>query len=169
MELEVPKTLDDVRDQIRRVAQAVGEPDRGEHIIDAMQQRLARHASLRQGHKPLALVLNPNGFTAGSESLVDKLITAAGLTNLAPRLGVGNYGQIPLEIVVTSQPDVLIVNARRDGPPSLATELLQHPALSGLSGRTRLLVLPSRLWTCGGPAVVEAIDRLVNSVKASPQ
>ena len=57
--------------------------------------------------------------------------------------------------------DVLIVSASRDGPPALATEILRHPVLAALSDRTRVVVMPGRLWNCGGPAVVEAIERLM--------
>jgi iron complex transport system substrate-binding protein len=65
-----------------------------------------------------------------------------------------------LEAVVASGVDVLIVSASRDGPPALATEILRHPVLSALSDRTRVVVMPGRLWNCGGPAAVEAIGRL---------
>lgn len=160
IELAVPRSLDEVREQIRTVAGAVGEPERGERMIADIDGKLSGMASTAPATRRRALVLNPNGFTAGSNSLVDKIITAAGLKNMAPALGVGNYGQVPLELVVTGRPDVLILNARRDGPPSLATELLQHPVLTKMSGETRLVVLPARLWTCGGPAVIEAIERL---------
>ena len=57
--------------------------------------------------------------------------------------------------------DVLILSASRDGPPALATDILRHPVLSALSDRTRLVVMPGRLWNCGGPAAVEAIERLM--------
>jgi iron complex transport system substrate-binding protein len=33
--------------------------------------------------------------------------------------------------------------------------------LAALSDRTRVVVMPGRLWNCGGPAVVEAIERLM--------
>jgi iron complex transport system substrate-binding protein len=160
LELDVPRSLDDVLAQIREVAQAVGEPERGERMIAAMERRLAALGE-RATHAHLhALVLNPNGFTSGPGSLVDKIITAAGLTNLAAGLDVGNYGRVPLETVAVSGVDVLILNGRRDGPPSLATELLHHPVLAKLPHLARLVVLPSRLWTCGGPALVEAAERL---------
>jgi iron complex transport system substrate-binding protein len=67
-----------------------------------------------------------------------------------------------LETVVASAVDVLILSASRDGPPALATEILRHPVLSALADRTRLVVMPGRLWNCGGPAVVEAIERLMH-------
>jgi iron complex transport system substrate-binding protein len=66
-----------------------------------------------------------------------------------------------LDTLVASAVDVLILSASRDGPPALATEILRHPVLSALSDRNRLVVLPGRLWNCGGPAVVEAIERLM--------
>lgn len=161
LEIEVPRSLDDVRAQIRQLAKAVGEPDRGERMIADMDARLAVFAAATPRTPRRALVLDPNGFTTGAGSLVDQIITAAGLTNVAAGLGLGSYARIPLEIAATSGADVFIVNGRRDGPASLATELLQHPILAKLPHRTEPVVLPSRLWTCGGPAVLEAIDVLL--------
>src|SRR4029078_1292825 len=81
--------------------------------------------------------------------------------HVAGELGIDSYGQIPLEAVAANAVDVLIVSASRDGPPALATEILRHPVLAALSDRTRVVVMPGRLWNCGGPAVVEAIERLM--------
>ena len=68
-------------------------------------------------------------------------------------------------MVVMNRIDVLIVGSNRDGPPAMATELLRHPVLSRLSGRTRVVVMPNRLWNCGGPALVEAVERLMRVAK----
>jgi iron complex transport system substrate-binding protein len=57
--------------------------------------------------------------------------------------------------------DVLIVSSYRDGPSAMATELLRHPVLSRLSDRTRVVLMPNRLTDCGGPALVEAVERLL--------
>jgi iron complex transport system substrate-binding protein len=167
IELEVPHSVDDVRAQVRQVAAAIGEIERGERIVADMDERLASITRPVPVKRLRALVLNPNGFTTGAGSLVDNIITTAGLTNLAVGMGLGNYAQIPLENVVMSDPDVLILNGRRDGPPSLATELLQHPVLSALP-HTRTIVLPSRLWVCGGPAIVEAIELLSHLATKAP-
>jgi iron complex transport system substrate-binding protein len=107
LEVGIPKSLDDVRAQIREIAALIGEQDRGESV------------------------------------------------------GIDSYGQIPLEAVAANAVDILIVSASRDGPPALATEILRHPVLAALSDRTRVVVMPGRLWNCGGPAVVEAIERLM--------
>jgi iron complex transport system substrate-binding protein len=162
-EVGVPTNLDDVRRQIRDVARLVGEPERGESVVGAMDQGLASLPPPSRAKRPRAVVLNPNGVTVGKGTLVDEIMTRAGLTNVAAELAIDNYGQIPLETVVSSAVDVLILSAGRDGPPALATEILRHPVLSALSDRTRLVVLPGRLWNCGGPAVVEAIERLMQA------
>jgi iron complex transport system substrate-binding protein len=160
-EIGVPKNLAEVRQQIRDIAALIGEREKGESVIAAMDARLAALPAAPSSSRPRAIVLNPNGATVGKGTLVDEIMTRAGLTNVAAELAIDNYGQIPLEAVVASGVDVLILSASRDGPPALATELLRHPVLSALSDRTRVVVMPGRLWNCGGPAAVEAIGRLM--------
>jgi len=159
-EIDVPQSLDDVRRQIREAAALVGEREKGEAIIAHMDAGLASLPPPARSARPRAIVLNPNGVTVGKGTLVDEIMTRAGLTNVAAELTIDNYGQIPLETVVANAVDVLILSASRDGPPALATEILRHPVLTALADRARLVVLPGRLWNCGGPAVVEAIERL---------
>jgi iron complex transport system substrate-binding protein len=158
--LGVPNSLTDVRNQIREIADLVGEHDRGEAVIGDMDRSLAAVVLPAASARPRAAVLNPNGMTMAKGTLLDDIMTRAGLTNVAAELAIDKYGQVPLETIVTEDPDVLILSASRDGPPALATDILRHPVLTALAGRTRLVVLPGRLWNCGGPAVVEAIERL---------
>ena len=132
-----------------------------ESVIADMDRRLAALPHPSPSDRPRAVVLNPNVATVGKGTLVDEIMTRAGLTNVAAELGIDSYGQIPLEAVAANAVDILIVNASRDGPPALATEILRHPVLAALSDRTRVVVMPGRLWNCGGPAVVEAIERLM--------
>jgi iron complex transport system substrate-binding protein len=142
------------------MAHLLDESARGQVLVDDMNQRMARLGTPVFSKRPTTLVFNPNGFTVGAGTLVDDILTRAGLDNVAAHMNLGNYTQIPLEILVNSAVDVLIVSSSRDGPPSLATEMLRHPVLSELGSRTHVVVLPSRLWICGGPEAVEAVARL---------
>ncbi|MGO4666787.1 ABC transporter substrate-binding protein [Bosea sp. 2RAB26] len=164
-EFGVPRSLAEMRTQIAEMAALLGEEERGKALIAAIDQRLeALTANPIAGH-PRALVLRPNGFTVGRGSLVDEILTRAGLTNLAAELGIDSYGQIALETVALGQADMLILNTTPDGPPSLAHEILGHPLLAKLGARLRLVALPSKLWTCAGPAVLDAIELLAASRK----
>jgi len=99
---------------------------------------------------------------------VDEILTRASLVNIAAELGIESYGQIPLETVALSGAEVLVLNDTPDGPPSLAHEVLHHPVIEKLSGRLRLVALSSRLWTCAGPSVIDAIEQLVAATEPSP-
>lgn len=159
VEVSPPRNLDDVRQQIREIASLVGAEDKGRDMITEMDRRIAAMANKPRPMRPTAIVLNPNGATVGAGSLVNEIITAAGLENIRARPGVDNYGQIPLEVVAANEVDVLIVSASRDGPASKATEVLNHPILAKLP-HTRVVTMPARLWNCGGPAVADAVERL---------
>ena len=163
LELGAPESLDAAYAQIREVASRIGEPARGEEMVRGMQ---AAFAELPQApaHRPTAIVLRPNGFTAGRGSLVDEILGRAGLDNLAARLTPDRMGQLTLEDIVTARPDLLVINASADGLPSLADELLHHPALARRAGRS--VALPTRLWACAGPELAEAGRRLAAARKA---
>ena len=159
-EFGVAHDVADVRSGIRKMAALVGEPARGEALVASFDERLAEIGTPAPGRRPTALVFNANGFTVGAGTLVDDIMSRAGLDNVAAHMKLGNYSQLPLEISVRSDVDILIISARRDGPPSLATALLDHPVLSKLGPKTHIVVLPTNLWSCGGPEVAEAIARL---------
>ncbi len=165
-EFGVPRDLVGVKAQIAEMAALLGEPARGEALIGEIDARLAALARRVGEERPKALVLRPNGFTVGRGSLVDEILTTAGFVNLAAELGIDNYGQIALETVALGEADILILNTTEGGPPSLAHEILNHPLIGRLGDRLRLVALPSRLWTCAGPAVIDAIEMLIDAAAA---
>jgi iron complex transport system substrate-binding protein len=165
VDTDVTRSFDDVRQQYREVAALLGEQERAGQVIAEMDSNLARLARERPSVPPTAMVLHANNFTFGRGSLIDEVVTQAGLENVAGRLGIGEYGQLPLETITMNPVDVLIVSSYRDGPSAMATELLRHPVLSRLSDRTRVVIIPDRLWNCGGPALVEAVEILSRVAK----
>jgi iron complex transport system substrate-binding protein len=165
VEVGVPRTFADTRQNIRDIANVIGQSSKGEALIHDMDARLERLAGQVTGPPLKAIVLRPNGFTVGRGSLVDEIMEHAGLDNLAARLGIDNYLQIPLEAVVLQKAEVLILNGDSDGAPSLATEALHHPIVDALAGRLRLVAMPARLWTCAGPSIVDAADLLIEQTR----
>ena len=166
VEVGAPQTFDGVRRQIRDLAAALGELQRGEALIAGMEARLARVAVDPSRPRLKAVVLRPNGFTVGPGSLVDEILTRAGLDNLAARLDIAADEQVPLEIVALLGADVLILDRDEAGAPSLADAALDHPAIAALARRTTIVSLPARLWTCGGPEIAEAVERLAAAARA---
>src|SRR5215510_5720173 len=165
VDTDVPRSFEDVRQQYREIAALLDEKERGEQIIAEMDINLARLERDRPPVAPTAIVFDGDHYTYVRGSVIDVVMTRAGLENVAVRLGIGEFGQLPLEVMAMNPVDVLILGSNRDGPPALATELLRHPVLSRLSGRTRVVVIPDRLWNCSGPALVEAVERLMRVAK----
>lgn len=162
-EFGVPRNIAKMRDQIAEMAALLGEEERGTALIADIDARLAGLAAKRPPERSRAIVLRPNGFTVGRGSLVDEILTLAGLDNIAAELGIDSYGQIALETVALGGAEMLILNDTRDGPPSLAHEVLHHPVIGKLGARLRLVALPSRLWACAGPSVLDAIELLAKA------
>jgi iron complex transport system substrate-binding protein len=93
-----------VRANIRKVAQALDQPAKGEALIGRMDGKLAA-ANGRWGGAQ-ALYLTPSGFTAGPGTLVDAILRAAGLSNLARKPG---YSPVPLEALAFKTPSAFVL------------------------------------------------------------
>lgn len=162
----IPTTEAEVEAQIRELAALLGVPDSGERLVAEIDARFAALPTPAPGARPRALVLDPNGFTVGRGSIVDAMITRAGLDNAGASLAVAGHGAVPLEVAILTGADILIIDADRDRPPALATALLQHPALRRLGRRITVAEVPSRLWTCAGPGLAEAAEILATAALA---
>ena len=160
LEVDVPQSLPAIYAQIRTVAHALGHPERGEAMVTAMIAELAALGPAPAGLQPVAVVYHPNSFTGGRGSLIDDLLTRAGLRNLAAELALTTYGRLSLDLLLLGQPDLLILNTRDDLTPSLTHQVMRHPSLAKAFPHMHTLVIPPRLWSCAGPWVVDAIAQL---------
>lgn len=160
IELDIVQSLDDVRAQIRVAAAAMGVVAAGEKMIATLDARIEAAAAEQGASRPLAAVYGPNGFTPGPRTLSGSLIELAGFENLAARAGIRTWGNLSLESLLLARPDVLIIEAEGDHAHALANQILSHPALLDLRERITVAAVPRPLWSCPGPWIVDAMDRL---------
>ncbi|WP_173012439.1 ABC transporter substrate-binding protein [Niveispirillum sp. SYP-B3756] len=149
-----------IRQQIRSVAAALGTVERGEAVIAAMDSTLDQARPPPGQARLRVLALAPGAFTAGSGTLSDSAMQAAGMENYAATKGLAGYGYLPLESIAADPPDLLLMDRDEGQAPSLNGQLLNHPALTHAVPVTRRPTVPARLWTCGGPFTAEAVRRL---------
>ncbi|MGO9742696.1 MAG: ABC transporter substrate-binding protein [Roseiarcus sp.] len=166
-EFDPPETLAAVRQQIVAFATRIGEPARGRALVSEMDRELDAVSVGPKLPRLHTIILRPNGFTIGPGSLVDELLAHAGLDNMAARLDIGSYEQIPLERLALLHADVLIANSEVTGAPSLATDGLSQPLIKALARKMKVVSLPARLWTCPGPGLVDAVRRLVEATRGA--
>lgn len=163
LEVGLVSDFEAIRAQIRQVAAALDVAARGEELIAAMDAKLAaaRPPAAWAGIRPLrVLSLAPGAFTAGSGTLSDAVMRAAGLVNYAADKGLAGYGYMPVETVAADPPDLLIANADEAGHPSLNGQMLAHPAIVRAVAAANRPAVPGKLWTCGGPFTADAVTLL---------
>ena len=90
------------------------------------------------------------GYSAGPGSFDDAVLRQAGFAD------AGTGGQMGIEALLAHPPDVL-VSQTAPAYPSLATSVLDHPALA----RMRRIRLDPAWLTCPGPWSVQAVAALV--------
>ncbi len=160
VELGVADDLAGVRRSIRTIAAAIGRPERGEALIRAFDARLTAAGPQPGAPRPLAAIYWPRGYSSGDGTLAADALAAAGFDNLAIRLGLQGTARLPLEVLLHSRADLIVLDDRGRDAPAVATEVFRHPALAKtLAGLPRVSI-PASYWICGIPAVAEAVERL---------
>jgi len=152
-----------IRGQVRRMAGLLGVPARGEALVARFDRMLTAAPGVdveTPRARPVALLYQANGLTAGTGTIVDEVLRAAGLRNMAAELGFAGVATLPLEQMLWSAPDLLVFSPYAPGAPSLGEALLAHPALGSFRQGQRVLHVPSRLWLCPGPMLGEAVALL---------
>ena len=159
LELKPAESFDEIISDTRAVALAIGHPERGEALIRSMRARV--EAAGRRPMGGVAAQYQRGGYIAGAGTLMDDLMTRAGLVNLARRLNGGSLGQLSLEQIVYDHPDFLILTDEGGaGGRDEASLSLDHPALLDAVPPSRRLYIPAALTVCGGPSYPDALERL---------
>lgn len=160
---DVPSTIADSLAQVRQVAHLLGAEREGEAMVARIQQALDA-ARLPAGEEPLtAAIYQPGGLSAGANTVVGELMQLTGLQNIAARYGVQNYRPLPLEVLVSAPPDVLLVGETSPGSPLRAERIVRHRALRALESQMTQEVFPARLLFCAGPTMIDAADSLARA------
>jgi iron complex transport system substrate-binding protein len=149
----VPETVAESMDQVRRIAAIAGRPARG----DDLAARIAAAARPSDTRPVPALIWQGGGLVPGPGTLADELLRRAGFRNASADYGLKQWDVLPLEYLVASPPRVLLsVGAMADQ----ADRMTRHPALRRLAAGIAVTPYPDRLMNCGGPTIVEAMERL---------
>lgn len=155
-----PETsFDDVKASMRRMGILLGQEARAEELVGQIDAELDRLKRLPRSGK-LAALYYANSYTSGSGTLAHAAIEAAGLENLAARLGIQGTAAIPLEALVLAMPDVVVAGDRDYEPPALAQENFVHPAFLALIEHSGEVAMPVRNTVCGGPFTLAAVRML---------
>jgi len=167
------RSLADARRQAIEVGKLIGHPARGEALARQIEQAEARLAAAALKPPLTALVIQREGYREGPASLASAMLSIAGLRPPdRASSGAGGFmaaeqgGFVSLEHLLTSGPDVLVLQ----DPPRQARDqgalFITHPALLARYGSNRRIDLPERYTLCGGPPLIEGLDYLAKAITA---
>ncbi|MDP3493454.1 MAG: ABC transporter substrate-binding protein [Hyphomonadaceae bacterium] len=161
-------TLDDMRANIRKLGEAVGEAARAETIIADFDNRLtALQAQIPPGEKPVFADVGVNNFIAGENTLYTHVVNASGYRTLGQALGFSGFRNVPLEEILSTRPALISTATPWTSPPSMSTMALRHPALRAIVENTPQVSIPERYTTCGAPSLLGAVEILVAARKTN--
>ena len=160
--LKVPLASDiaGLRTVTYQIADVVGARDEADALLAEFDRRLRAIASPVTSDAPTAVVYQVNGLSAGPGSLADAVLQAAGFRNLAGELGLGPGGQLALEALVATPPDVIVLSGPVNEYRTAVADNLRHPALAAIMREHASVTLPWRLWLCATPHLADAVERL---------
>ncbi|MFM9975792.1 MAG: ABC transporter substrate-binding protein [Beijerinckiaceae bacterium] len=164
-EFDAVRSIAQSKEQILRVAALVGAPDKGLARIGELDAALVRLKTAASGRQLRVLPLSRRGWVSGRESLMSELLITAGLINVAGEAGFRSGGFMSLEAIVTLKPDAVLVSNEDARAEDQGRAMLLHPAIQALFPPERRIVMPESLTICGGPMLVEAMDRLVDQIR----
>jgi iron complex transport system substrate-binding protein len=146
-----------VRANLRTVAAALGAEARGRALEARMDAELQRSAGAWRGRR--ALYMTPGAFTAGSGTLVDAMLRAAGLRNAEEGPG---FRPAPLERVVLAPPGAFVLGFF-DTARFTRWQVARHPALERARADRTVASLPGKLLGCPAWFASEGVLRLAEA------
>ena len=163
--LGFPEDFGGVKDNIRLVAQALEQAERGEAVIAEMDNRLDALASAPQPGMR-ALYVTPGGVTAGARTMIDAVIRAAGLVNIAAEQGKAYWPSLPAEEVLLAPPDFIVGGffVSRDEEIN-HWSAARHPVLKRLLSQTPSVQLPADLVSCAAWFSVDAAEIIAEGAR----
>jgi iron complex transport system substrate-binding protein len=143
-------------------AQILGHPERGAAIARDLDTRLARLAATRS-NAPV-MYLSGGGAVAGSGTMIDAAITAAGGRNIRTE---ENWQVLPLERLVQTPPALIALgffDTSRDRVNAWSPS--RHPTLRRALANARTVSLPPGAIACEAWYAIDAAETIAAAINA---
>jgi iron complex transport system substrate-binding protein len=159
--LKTPQSLNDIQQQWLDLGTLTGESKKAELFAHQLENDIKALAATANHVDPLRVFwYSLNGVVIGQGTLENELMTLAGLHNVALEKNILGFSPLDLELLLSTQPDALIIEETNNNHYSLAQEFLTHPALA--HHNMKIIRLPSGFSSCSTTMVsdfTQAINR----------
>lgn len=166
-----PKSIADVKKNVKLIAKTLGEEDKGNLMIAKMDDKLAEIKEKLDSIKPeerkkLVLISLMTSY-GGKGCMFDELCSKARVCNGIAKMGLYNGQFVPKELVVACDPDFFMVSAPRqmatEASRNFQLEYFNDPVLQGLRGLNNIKNIPDRYLYSATQNCVYAIKGIANA------
>lgn len=165
-----PDNVEEVKQTMALIADAVGEQEAGSKVIaemDRQLQEIATTLSRRTDKIPVGMLVSQMTSYGGKGCMFDELCSKARVCNGIAKMGLYNGQYVPKELVVGCDPDFFMVSAPRaqstEAGRKFQQEYFADPALHGLRGLQRITFIPDRYLYSATQNCVYAIKGIANA------
>lgn len=137
--MKTPVTLPMIRDRIRKMSVAVGETERGNLMLQKLDEKIAavqkRTAAIPEEKKKVVILYSSLGATGSATGLFHHLCEESGVVNGGASTGIAHAERISDERIVKVNPDIFIVadeGAANEYGRATARKIMEDMALKNV-------------------------------------
>ena len=166
-----PQDIDGILEDIELLGKITGVERKAKALVSDMNGSLAQVVSHVENAPKVrvfyvfdATDLN-NPWTAGPGSFVDSLITMAGGENIAAQ-AQGAWVQFSIEQLVSSDPEIIMIDASMGTAVVSEEELRAHPAWQGVTAvkQDRIYTIDGDLVNRSGPRIIQGLEEMAEII-----
>lgn len=168
--IDGPRSIDQVKEDVRIIAAAAGEKERGENVISQMEQALSEIDSRlaeEKGKKPVVYLVSQMTRYGGPGSMFNELLTRARIDNAIALAGGVNGQATSPELIIKTDPDMLFVSTDRasdtTGAARYRDDFLANPAIASMRAAGHIVPVEDRYIYSASQNCVWAIKGLANA------
>jgi iron complex transport system substrate-binding protein len=167
-----PEDMDGILGNIELVGEITGTEKRARKLAKDMQDSVSQVITLMEDAPKVRVFFIVDAtdptlpWTAGTGSFIDALITMAGGENIAAK-GQGAWVQFSLEQIVSSDPEVIIIQTMTGGIPTVSKEELEeHPAWGEMTAvkQGKICFINGDLVSRPGPRIVQGLEEMARII-----
>lgn len=159
--LGYPEDFDGVKANVRLVAGALDQQEKGDALIAEIDRRLAALKRKATEQRVEALYVTPGAVTAGGHTMINAIMNTAGVVNIAAQRGEIYWPALPAEALILAPPDLVITgffNAADERINHWSAS--RHPALRKLFKNTQTVSLSPDIISCAAWFSLDAAEMI---------